>query len=82
MDIVNITIEGVSSHYLQYMDPALLAAAHHYTTAAAQANSFLFYPTPHPFSLSALLAAERFSSKGSIAELRMKAQKHTAALGL
>ncbi|XP_025016085.1 short stature homeobox protein-like isoform X2 [Tetranychus urticae] len=72
---------------------ALIAAAHHYTAAAAaaaavqanSANGFLFYPThpAHPFSLSALLAAERLNNKNSsIAELRMKAQKHTAALGL
>lgn len=80
VDIVNIAIKGVTSHYLQYMDPALLA---HYTTAAANANSLLFYPSPHPFSLSAFLVAERFTNKNSgIAELRMKAQKHAAALGL
>ncbi|RWS10563.1 short stature homeobox protein-like protein [Dinothrombium tinctorium] len=83
-----------TSHYLPYTaDPALLAAAHHYTAAAAaaaaaHANSsstgFLFYPTAaHPFSLSALLAAERFNTKNSsIADLRLKAQKHAAALGL
>ncbi|GFQ85542.1 OAR domain-containing protein [Trichonephila clavata] len=47
-------------------------------------HSFLFYPTPtHPFSLSALMAAERLNNKNSsIADLRLKAQKHAAALGL
>ncbi|XP_074597828.1 uncharacterized protein LOC141852652 [Brevipalpus obovatus] len=81
---------GVTPHYLPYaMDPALLAAAHHYTAAAAaaqasSANTFLFYPNvSHQFSLSALFAAEQLNTKStSIAELRLKAQKHTAALGL
>ena len=62
--------------------------------AAAHANSpaFLFYPAAaaaaaaaasHPFSISALFAADRFNNKStSIADLRMKAQKHAAALGL
>ncbi|RWS30400.1 short stature homeobox protein 2-like protein [Leptotrombidium deliense] len=83
-----------TTHYLPYTaDPALLAAAHHYTAAAAAAAAvhgsstspgFLFYPTAaHPFSLSALFAAERFNTKNSsIADLRLKAQKHAAALGL
>ncbi|XP_023209554.1 short stature homeobox protein 2-like [Centruroides vittatus] len=81
-----------TTHYLPYADPAFLAAAQHYSAAAAAAaahaphphTSFLFYPTPtHPFSLSALMAAERLNNKNSsIADLRLKAQKHTAALGL
>ncbi|XP_054706585.1 electron transfer flavoprotein subunit alpha, mitochondrial-like [Uloborus diversus] len=53
-------------------------------TAPPPHHSFLFYPTPtHPFSLSALMAAERLNNKNSsIADLRLKAQKHAAALGL
>jgi hypothetical protein len=53
--------------------------------AAAHANSqaFLFDPpASHPFSISALFAAERFNKSTSIADLRLKAQKHAAALGL
>ncbi|KAI1307246.1 Short stature homeobox protein 2 [Halotydeus destructor] len=87
----------LTANYLgPYPDPALLAAAHHYNTAnqaafaaAVAAHSpagagFLFYPgSGHPFSLSALLAADRLTNKNSsIADLRLKAQKHAAALGL
>lgn len=87
-----------SHSYLQYAsDPAFFAAAHHYSAAAAAAaaaaavaqvtsnsSGFIFYPSPdHPLTLSALLAAERFDTKNSsIADLRMKAQKHAAALGI
>ncbi|XP_013787195.1 short stature homeobox protein-like [Limulus polyphemus] len=83
-----------TTHYLPYADPAFLAAAHQYSVAAAAAAqvvhgtqphpSFFLYPTPtHPFSLSALLAADRLNNKNtSIADLRLKAQKHAAALGL
>ncbi|XP_013784018.1 short stature homeobox protein 2-like [Limulus polyphemus] len=83
-----------TTHYLPYADPAFLAAAHQYSVAAAAAAqvahgthphpSFFFYPSPtHPFSLSALMAADRLSNKNtSIADLRLKAQKHAAALGL
>ncbi|CAL1266477.1 unnamed protein product, partial [Larinioides sclopetarius] len=54
------------------------------SSAPTPHHSFLFYPTPtHPFSLSALMAAERLNNKNSsIADLRLKAQKHAAALGL
>ncbi|KAG8201879.1 hypothetical protein JTE90_027358 [Oedothorax gibbosus] len=73
---------------------AAAAAANTTTSSSATAaasgvptpphHSFLFYPTPtHPFSLSALMAAERLNNKNSsIADLRLKAQKHAAALGL
>lgn len=57
---------------------AVAAAAH------ATSPAFLFYPAAasHPFSISALFAAERFNKSTSIADLRLKAQKHAAALGL
>jgi hypothetical protein len=58
------------------------AAAQHPTTSS---NGFVFYPNAgHPFSISALFAAERFnqSKNTSIADLRLKAQKYAAALGL
>ena len=62
---------------------ALAAAAVHATSSA---NGFVFYPNGphHPFSISALFAAERFnqSKNTSIADLRLKAQKYAAALGL
>ncbi|GIY93073.1 OAR domain-containing protein [Caerostris extrusa] len=47
------------------------------TTGPAPHHSFLFYPTPtHPFSLSALMAAERLNNKNSsIADLRLKSSK-------
>ncbi|CAG2122378.1 unnamed protein product [Medioppia subpectinata] len=51
----------------------------HYAAAVAAAQQ----PFLHPFSLSALLATERVHSKNSsIADLRLKAQKHAQALGL
>ncbi|CAN8021957.1 unnamed protein product [Ixodes persulcatus] len=89
---------AASATFLPYADPAgLLAAAQHYSAVAAAAAaaaasghpapspaSLLFYPTPtHPFGLTALMAAERLTTKNSsIADLRLKAQKHAAALGL
>ncbi|XP_076324297.1 uncharacterized protein LOC143232580 [Tachypleus tridentatus] len=83
-----------TTHYLPFADPTFLAAAHQYSVAAAAAAqvargthhhpSFYLYPSlTHPFSLSALLAADRLNNKNtSIADLRLKAQKHAAALGL
>ncbi|XP_022256666.1 short stature homeobox protein 2-like [Limulus polyphemus] len=79
-------------HYLQYPDPAFLAALQYYSTGAGSHvtqgsprphPSLFFYPSAHPFSLSALMAAERLNNKSSsIADLRLKAQKHTASLGI
>ena len=81
-------IAAAAQHYAAAA-AAAAAAAGGTTTATAAASvttapSFLFYPTPtHPFSLSALMAAERLNNKNSsIADLRLKAQKHAAALGL
>lgn len=85
-------IAAAAQHYAAAAAAAAAAAGGTATPTAAAAAaasvttapSFLFYPTPtHPFSLSALMAAERLNNKNSsIADLRLKAQKHAAALGL
>lgn len=70
---------GDLSAYLaaQYSAAGNAAAA---AAAAAAAGNLLWY---HPSHSLALLAAERFTSKStSIADLRLKAQQHAAALGL
>ncbi|XP_054168456.1 short stature homeobox protein 2-like [Oppia nitens] len=83
----------LASHYMPYLsaNSDLLTAAHHYAAAvAAHASQQPFFGVPMgvshpypPFSLSALLASERLNTKNSsIADLRLKAQKHAAALGL
>lgn len=67
---------------------AAAAAAAAGAAAVAQVNSnssgFIFYPySDNSLTISALLAAERFNTKNSsIVDLRMKAQKHAAALGI
>ena len=79
--------------FLQYKtDPVFFEAAHHYSAAAAAAvaqvnsnsNRFIFYPPlTHPLALSTLLAAEKLNTKNSsIVDLRLKAQKYAAALGI
>lgn len=78
------------SNLLLLQFTALAAAA---AAAAAQTTppGFLFYPSPaHPFSISALFASDRLHNSSntnlssnkntSIADLRIKAQKHAAAL--
>uniref|UniRef100_T1J456 Homeobox domain-containing protein n=1 Tax=Strigamia maritima TaxID=126957 RepID=T1J456_STRMM len=65
---------------------AVAAAASSPATAAPHHPhpAMLFYPSPHyPLNLSTLAAVERLSTKNSsIADLRLKAKKHAAALGL
>ena len=58
-------------------DLSAYLAAHY---SAGHPGNFLWYHPSHPL---ALLAAERLTSKStSIADLRLKAQQHAAALGL
>ena len=65
-------------HAAAAADLSAYLAAHY--SAAGHPGNFLWYHPSHPL---ALLAAERLTSKStSIADLRLKAQQHAAALGL
>lgn len=77
-------------HFRHLHDPAAMALSPHPSTAAAVAAaaalpSMLFYPTPH-YTVNLALAQNMSSvsaatKNSSIADLRMKAKKHAAALG-
>uniref|UniRef100_A0A336LU79 Homeobox protein unc-4 n=1 Tax=Culicoides sonorensis TaxID=179676 RepID=A0A336LU79_CULSO len=62
-----------------HFDPTLISAAHQYAAALTASSNGLLLPQ-YPLNLAAFTATQ--SKNSSIADLRMKAKKHAAALGL
>ena len=92
MPSMRLAFDRLHMQHLPQIDPlhsvhhpvsASAAAAAVAAAAAAATAPMLFYPPPH-YAMNLALAESSFSpnKNSSIADLRLKAKKHAAALGL
>ncbi len=89
MPSMRLAFDRLHMQHLPHFDPTHTATHHQVTAAAAAAAAaaastpLLFYPPPH-YAMNFALSDSSFApnKNSSIADLRLKAKKHAAALGL